>query len=880
MTPESAGSGGLYWPAWRWEDGVGSIARFVSPQVLRGFDLLPDGGRPDGNFREVDTRLAEELFDRVAARRIRYRDEAWTPIAEGHQYVRHAAWLLNEGGGCLDISVLYAAMCLECGVAPLIAMTDRHAFVLVGPGLAEQRWGWRFALDGAREFQPGVLNVEDPGPLRSLLSRGDLIAVDCAVATFPEASFAEARRSADAHCEPGLHLVDVVFQHDDQRLLPHPPPDAWPAVRRYLPGGTAPGRLFAAQWDCARRLEGGSGRVAIVADAGRGKSTVGRTLVERAPGGAGWFLDASDPTTLQTELSAAELAQLGRSGEAAVEADREEYAQAALVRLERATTPWVVVLDNAGDEPGAIERLTPRPSAPGQLVVVTTTEGVWGSVAGVRLQPLGPVGDDEVADVLGRSGLTELVRGRALLLPALRRLIQGEGVGADEILARARDAAFLGDELAGPAAIYDVLRARRWFGGAHARLCALAAHLPPDGTPREQLEALSGGTPGTVERLAGCGFLELDDRSGRVRMHRLFGAAVRLRLEAEEASAGGLLDDLALALATDPPALRLLERRGDLPTVQRIAGHLARMHDRLGPADPRLAGALLAMASILEVRGDTDGSEKVHARAVRDLDESRAEYRRRRADYLLSRARTVNQRHADDGPRLRKALDWTREGYELVAPIDGHDAAGRFLAMQGLLLKQLSKHPAAGETAADVLARSIVLLEEAHRLRVARGADETERARSLFNLGGVRVLFAQEEPAAAAGHLDAAEQVYRQVADIRRTIYETSVHPHIAACLNGLALVAYYRALLVAATPADRTRSLREATEHSVDALRQWDVIDGAADGFEVGKANRLLAKIALARHVLPRAPDRAAGAVRDLAAAVLNEAARELEAS
>ena len=76
-----------------------------------------------------------------------------------------------------------------------------------------------------------------------------------------------------------------------------------------------------------------------------------------------------------------------------------------------------------------------------------------------------------------------------------------------------------------------------------------------------------------------------------------------------------------------------------------------------------------------------------------------------------------------------------------------------------------------------------------------------------------------------------------------------TVHPQIAPCLQGLGLVAYYRALLQGAGGTRRSSHLREATARTVEALAQWEQIEASKDGVESAKSARALAKISLARH-------------------------------
>jgi hypothetical protein len=89
----------------------------------------------------------------------------------------------------------------------------------------------------------------------------------------------------------------------------------------------------------------------------------------------------------------------------------------------------------------------------------------------------------------------------------------------------------------------------------------------------------------------------------------------------------------------------------------------------------------------------------------------------------------------------------------------------------------------------------------------------------------------------------------------RKRLYPVDVHPHIAACQAGLGYVAYYRAVLIPATPRERSAWLRDATDYTVASLRQRESVDGLVDAAEALKSTKFLAKVALARIDSPKQP-------------------------
>jgi hypothetical protein len=422
-------------------------------------------------------------------------------------------------------------------------------------------------------------------------------------------------------------------------------------------------------------------------------------------------------------------------------------------------------------------------------------------------------------------------------------------------------------------AFWARLRAGEGFGETELRVSALAAFLPPNGQPVSALEGLVGGAGGAVELLVARGLLAIDRNLGAVRMHRLFGAAVRWDLEVDRPS---LCDEVALSIAGDPGTRAALDEYGDLSTVSRLDERLAAIDARSERPDPELGIALHGIAGLLELHGHTRRSGATYERAEKHL----AEHPVLLADCLHGRARTVNQHHTGDRAMLEEAIGWAESARRLLIAAEGEEAnADRFLAMQGLLMKPLADFPVAGKTKLMLLEEALEVLEEADRRRQGRAdVSAAEKARSRFNLAGIRIPMAQQEPERAAEHLAAAHAVYAEVGQTRRELYGRADHPHIAACEHGLALVGYYRALLVPASRSRRSLWLREATDHAGEALKQREVLDGSVDFDEAVKSAGLLAKIALARHASPVASPPASAKPFEAAAGELARAGIVLE--
>ncbi len=571
-----------------------------------------------------------------------------------------------------------------------------------------------------------------------------------------------------------------------------------------------------------------------------------RHLAATEPFGAGWFLDASDREALIASLAEADLAAIGRTSQGRDLPDREAWAQAALQRLAASTHRWVVVLDNADGEPGPLLQYVPRPQERcGQLVLITTTRTDWeGQRRGVRERQLRPLRDDEIE--VGDAALRALVQGRPLLSRAFSKLLAAVEPN-EQIRAALRRS---GDgEMAGPTALWGCARASGEIGEQELRLATVAALLPPGHQPLTVLERCVPGARESVIRLAGLGLLDHDRLTGIVRMHRLIGAAIRADVRRRDPE---LLTAIALRLLAEPGASAVIERSGTLATAEALRAPVAAADAAAREPDEAVGCALHELARLIELRGDAEASAQVYRAARRHL----AGRPLLHADCLLGEARLVNHRYSDDQPQVEQALEWAATAQALVEQHDEPDAAGRYVAMQGLLVQKLTRFPDYAADRAALLERARGLIRDAHERRVRYlPDDDPELYRSHFNFGGIGIRSAQDDRSQAVEHLDGASAAYRIALDGRREIYRVDTHPHISACWSGLALANYYRAVLVPATPAERSAWLRDASKQAQEALRQREQIDGPVDSAEVSKIAERLTKIALARYAPPRKP-------------------------
>ena len=845
-----------FWPTWGRADGYAKLAQYVSTDALvySGVAGTPAEAGTDVPATGRDVAVGRDRFEYMQNVGFEYAYEPYVGPKSTRQQIRHPLWMRSGNvATCLDLAAAYAAMCRLGHVATLIAVDQRHAWVVLRPGgyeaVDDNDWRYDDAGDlappGTIAEEQGVWLVEDAEAFKAA---PEFLPVDSVVVTDKTVSFDDAVARGRDRISWRTRLVDVSWLLDHGVIAPlEPPTHPRPGIRLFVPGGRGETTAYTSRGN-PRDLIADAGVSVLHGLQGTGKSTVARDLALDAKHGAAWFLDASNKQALIDSLARAELAERNELVEELTDQTREGYAFAALDRLRDATDPWLVVLDNADGPPSALRGMIPEPDAPEQLVVVTTTYPGWQGVQEVtRFRTLQPLGDGEVADRLDPA-FVDIVLGRPLLLEAFARLRTRVPAlsAAIAALVAGRD---LELPTTGPAVFWLALH-RMPLSRAALELCAIAAQLPPDHQPVELLERLAGAHEGTFVELAERGLFSWDGETEQARLHRLFGASIRAELQEV---APELLDEAALRIAENAEALVLLDRRGDPETSAALSKRLTDLYDHATSPDERLGMALHHLAWVLELKGDTPGSSRLYERAERHLLGERREVVEMRCDCMHGRARVVNQKHAQDEPLVRAAIAWTREAQGLLTSIGRFERTGRVHALEGLLLQKTAAFTKDPEEKTRILeeARDILVAADALR-RTTLAKDDPELARSTFNLGGINIDLAKANRDEARYYLEAAEDAYGSARAFRVDVYDRETHPHIAACDNGLALVNYYRAMLVPADVLDRTEWLRHATTHAQDALIQRQLFSGPEDLVDVQKSVRLLAKIATARWSLP----------------------------
>lgn len=844
----TASPGAVGWPLWGPEDGDELLAQYLSLESVAYIDLpvAAEALRDSADLPGSDRRVAEDRYAALATRRLKLARHPWLPALGDAQQVRSPEWVLSaRGGRCLDLVVFYASLCLEGHVAPLLAIDDHHALVVLRLGWLTDplRHGRAQPPRGSERVGDGcTYRIVDPQKLDEAIDNGDFLAVECTAFTDPVKTFDEACALGRRRLLGEMRLVDVSAAAEERRVHALRAPGPRPPISTYAPVRRRPRRLYASQSDALQdivRWRGGT--VVLHGPRGQGKSTVAQELTRLAPRRAAWFLDASDGAQLRSSLADAELAEASESAVELTAVSRDEHAQSALARLNETTESWTVVLDNADAGPSSVGALRPRPKA-GQLVVITTVNDKWRDAPNVHWVELEPASEDDVLEVLNDSRLLPLVDGRALLVEAYRRYLDNDGT--PEQLHTAAGGLDPDDELTGPRALvraaFGARDGSRWSMGAH---CAL---LPPDRVPRSVLQRLGG--PEEVADLVSIGVLDDNElHVGELQMHRLMGGAVR-------AEAPSLLPGNARRLARDPDALTALDLYADPPTMGALVEALT--SDAEVSGDRALGIALYDVAAVLETKGNVPLSSELYEAAEGLLDESLFEDQLRLARCWLGQARAIYQTKAGQRAELDRGRELALRAEELISEIQDPDAAGRYIAMRGLIEKAAALLAPPAQQLNRLEAALAVLVDaderRQRRSRVEGGADAAELLRSTYNLAGIRIDIAKRKRSDAAELLREADDIYEAVRTGRISLYGRSLHPHVAACIHGKAIVGYYRALLVDDDVSDRIRHLREAQVELLAGLAQREQLSGGEQSSDVHKSLALLTKIAMARDVLP----------------------------
>jgi len=106
-----------------------ALARYVRPEALPAVLAWPTYiNRLDLLSAKGPRAVAAQLYDLLREQQIQYDLAPFNPKATATQLIRTPATVLKEKRGtCLDLAVLFAALCLENDLLPIIVCLDGHA---------------------------------------------------------------------------------------------------------------------------------------------------------------------------------------------------------------------------------------------------------------------------------------------------------------------------------------------------------------------------------------------------------------------------------------------------------------------------------------------------------------------------------------------------------------------------------------------------------------------------------------------------------------------------------------------------------------------------------------------------------------------------------
>lgn len=901
------------WPDWN-VGNITSLARYVSVPALdeTGLPASDRYAAADPPAWERGRDIARGIYDSILGLGWKYMHEPWRLQSfEGEvrpmQRVRYPAWLWRDSGGtCLDLAILYAAALMRAQIRPYIAILypaglvdpvrgqlEGHAFVIADlqAPLTVQQWG---------PTVPSPMERSEAGGPGSLVIRAGqelpphLLAVDPTRATtnFPlgpdrtgaaAEDFTQAVNAAAGYlADTDVWLCDVVTaQAMGQAALGRPADRATPAIWSRLP--EMPGVThYRSRARLHERLAQARGRIVICGPQGFGKSTLGYIRARSADGGYGWFLNAADRSTLQSQLAQAENDQQARSYQQLEKLDQVPFSDLAVRRLEVSEAPWVLVLDNANGKPGDITPILPRSIGPNQTIIVTTTNRDWleewpesepGRPATHIVLPALDGGDMPGID----EGLRGLVGGSPLFYEAAHAAIES---GAQVPQAPENAAGLVWqlaqDYLAGHPEALDLAHLIAWAPPVVLPVADFAGFFPHAGAP---------GDLATLGRsLEKAGLVRFLTRSApSVLMHRL----IANRIRADERlirHPGHPPVPAPVALLAADVGQGLMTRLGDAESFARLEAEMGRDRDPRIPL--RTWGlAVYGIARAGEIRGRSAQSSPLFEKAIGFLDPKLD--RSLLSECWNGRARYLKDHPPADPEKRAKALDvalsWAATARELANQAADDAVPGsqqrlwdltraeRAHAMQALIMRRQADSIADRVAKRTRLAEAIAMLSESEAnrgkyLKELGIEDSPDVDRARFNLGGSGIGLAKlSRGAEAEEYLRAAYQAYAEAKRIRVKRYGQGIAlPAIAACDNGIALAYYYGALLEAdplrpepgayrpIVPQMRMLLLRQATAACAEAFRDRSLLAPAdVDDGDAIKSADLTIKISQVRKLV-----------------------------
>jgi hypothetical protein len=163
------------WKPW-YRTNAHGLAQYVSEVagsfLALTFDRYELSLRRDGRLE-----IAEAIYDALLNQKIMYDTEAYTPQAH-HQKIRSPTDILlsyTKRATCLDLSVLFAGLCLANQLIPIVIVLNDHALVAISLTHDLNRWNSP-QRPGRIAFQDPVINGD---LLRDLVENRALAAIEC-----------------------------------------------------------------------------------------------------------------------------------------------------------------------------------------------------------------------------------------------------------------------------------------------------------------------------------------------------------------------------------------------------------------------------------------------------------------------------------------------------------------------------------------------------------------------------------------------------------------------------------------------------------------------------------------------------------------------------